>query len=253
MRIAARLTMQTYSDYQPMTVVDPSGRRCLSCGGTVNMQDRRRRYCSIDCRQRLRYALNIRTGLLRALNTRYATFYFTDRIIVLDVLPYGGSEVFSYIFPRSLGRSPSEDFRRMSNLLGNAWWAERRRTSRKYLATSHLYTCAARNSGAVEAVRPASVKVPRVRQEALVHLRLDRSKLRGPHPMQAVKSAFRNQAKRHHPDVGGDPSTFRRILQAYEDLLEWAENPRYQSRRGFPDKWFYDGHKNYWVQPRPVR
>ena len=39
---------------------------------------KRRKYCSIECRQRLRYNLNLRTGLLRALNTRYATFYFTE-------------------------------------------------------------------------------------------------------------------------------------------------------------------------------
>ena len=58
--------------------------RCLSCGTSENMG--RRKYCSIDCRQKLRYNLNLRTGLLRALNTRYATIYFTDSIILLDVL-----------------------------------------------------------------------------------------------------------------------------------------------------------------------
>jgi len=60
--------------------------RCLSCGTSENMI--RRKYCSIDCRQRFRHQLNIRTGLLRALNTRYATFYFTEYLLVLDVLPY---------------------------------------------------------------------------------------------------------------------------------------------------------------------
>ena len=44
--------------------------RCLSCGASENLG--RRRYCSISCRQRLRQKLNVRTGLLRALNTRYA-------------------------------------------------------------------------------------------------------------------------------------------------------------------------------------
>jgi len=40
-------------------------RRCLSCGTTDNMK--RRRYCSLECRQKLRHNLNIRTGLLQAL------------------------------------------------------------------------------------------------------------------------------------------------------------------------------------------
>ena len=56
-----------------------SKNRCLSCGTSENMK--RRKYCSIECRQRLRYNLNLRTGLLRALNTRYATFYFTESLI----------------------------------------------------------------------------------------------------------------------------------------------------------------------------
>ena len=89
--------------------------RCLSCGTSENMKQRR--YCSVECRQRLRYNLNLRTGLLRALNTRYATFYFTDSLIVLDVLPYGSEELFSYLFPRTSGRKPVEDFCTMSNFV----------------------------------------------------------------------------------------------------------------------------------------
>ncbi len=54
-------------------------RRCLSCGTSENMG--RRRYCSVECRQRLRHQLNVRTGLLRVLNTRYATFYFTEEML----------------------------------------------------------------------------------------------------------------------------------------------------------------------------
>jgi len=110
--------------------------RCLSCGTAENMG--RRKYCSIDCRQKLRYHLNLRTGLLRALNTRYATFYFTDSIIILDLLPYGSGEMFSYLYPRTHGRKPFEDYCIMSNILGNAWWAERNRTNKRYIATRHL-------------------------------------------------------------------------------------------------------------------
>jgi len=115
---------------------------CLSCGDTRNMGHRR--YCSIECRQQLRHTLNIRTGLLKALNTRYATFYFTEASIILDVLPYGSPEIFSFIYPRAQGRKPVEDFRRLADMLGNAWWAERRRTNKKYLAARVVFEQATR-------------------------------------------------------------------------------------------------------------
>ncbi len=106
---------------------------CLSCGSILKMG--LRRYCSIECRQRLRRTLNIRTGLLKALNTRFATFYFTAEMILLDVMPFGAAEIFSFIYPRSTRLKPATDFCRMANMLGNAWWAEKRRTNRHYLAS----------------------------------------------------------------------------------------------------------------------
>ena len=87
---------------------DKKTKRCLSCGTTENLG--RRRYCAIECRQKLRYALDLRTGLLRTLNTRYATFYFTEMMIIMDVLPYGTKEIYSFIYPRSNGKKPVHDY-----------------------------------------------------------------------------------------------------------------------------------------------
>ena len=145
-------------------------KRCLSCGTSENMS--RRKYCSIECRQRLRYNLNLRTGLLRALNTRYATFYFTESIIILDVLPYGSEELFSYIFPRTSGRKPVEDFCTMSNILGNAWWAEKNRTNKRYLATRLVLEKAESKNAGTAAIRPAEVKEPASVAKSLTFLRL---------------------------------------------------------------------------------
>ena len=102
---------------------------CLSCGTSENMG--KRRYCSIDCRQRLRYKLNMRTGLLKALNIRYATFYFTKTLIIMDLLPFNGKEIYSFIFSRSDNNKPADDFSKMADILGNAGWTERKRTNRK--------------------------------------------------------------------------------------------------------------------------
>ena len=223
--------------------------RCLSCGTSEDM--RRRRYCSIECRQRLRHNLNIRTGLLKALNTRYAAFYFTDSLVILDVLPYGSGELFSYIFPRTRGRKPVEDFCTMSNILGNAWWAERNRTNKRYLATRLVLEKAESKNVNSTPIKPLEVKAPARLARSLNFLRLKKADLNSPELKRKIKSAYRQQAMKHHPDLGGDAAVFRKLHDAYEQIIKWSENPVFISRRGFPDKWFYDGGTNRWVQPAP--
>ncbi len=228
----------------------PEGNACLSCGTRENML--RRKYCSVECRQRLRYKLQVRTGLLRALQTRYATFYFDDRVIVLDILPYGTQEIYSFIFARRPGVTPADDFSCMANVLGNDWWAERRRTHKKYRASQHLLRTARQGNGDIRSVMPAEERRAVIKDNFLTQLKIDRKDLDAPNLDRVVKKAYRQQALRHHPDRGGRPEAFRRLQKAYESLMGWAENPSFTRRRGFPDKWFYDGETNRWVQPVPV-
>ena len=225
--------------------------RCFSCGTTENMK--RRKYCSIDCRQRLRHQLNIRTGLLRALNTRYATFYFTDYLLVLDVLPYSSPQIFSYLYPRSPRSKPVDDFCKMANHLGNEWWDEVKRTRKRYLASQHLLESANRNHKKIDSVRPIEIKKPSQVGSSVIRLKLNRSQLEKPDLSQVVKKAYRRQAMKHHPDLGGDSDSFRKIHEAYIQLINWAESPTFIRRRGFPDKWFYEGDRNRWIQPIPCK
>jgi hypothetical protein len=224
---------------------------CLSCGTAIKMG--LRRYCSIECRQRLRHILNVRTGLLKALNTRFATFYFTAETILLDVMPFGAGEIFSFIYPRSTRAKPATDFCRMADLLGNAWWAEKRRTNRHYLASRLVLDQARRDSADGETVKPLEIKIPSVKDTSLIRLKLGKSVLNSPELFRVIKTAYRQQALKHHPDRGGNAASFRKIHQAYEELLNWAENPSFFRRRGFPDKWFYDSTTNRWVQPTAHR
>jgi len=230
---------------------DGGGNSCLSCGVPLNSS--KRRYCSIDCRQRLRRKLNLRTGLLRALNTRYATFYITEHAIVLDVMLFDASDIFSFIFARTPGRQPAEDFSRLADRLGNAWWAERRQTRKKYLASRHVLEKAVRGHVKSGSVTPQVAKNPLVTGASLIHLQLKKSDLDSSDLEKRIKSAYRLQAKRHHPDMGGDSKDFRKIRLAYEELIRWSENPVFSKRRGFPDKWFYSGYTHQWVQPTPSR
>ena len=230
---------------------DRKKNRCLSCGTTENMS--RRKYCSIECRQRLRYHLNIRTGLLRALNTRYATFYFTDSVIILDVLPYGSPELYSYMFPRTPGLKPVDDFCTISNILGNAWWDERRRTNKRYLANRHVLERAKSKDAESASIKPLEVKEPVKLAKSLTFLKMKRADLNSAQLEKKIKTAYRKQAKQSHPDMGGDAAVFRKLHQAYEQIIKWAKNPVFMNRRGFPDKWFYDGGTARWIQPAPFK
>jgi len=223
--------------------------RCLSCGTTNNLNGRK--YCSVQCRQQLRRQLNLRTGLLKAIHTQYATFYFTEASIILDVLVFDSNRIFSYIYSRSERGKPVDDFIRMANRLGRDWWEERSRTRRRYLANRHLLDNATSQGNAMDSVTPSELKKPVLRKDFLVCLELTRADLTSPDALIKIKSAFRKQAMKAHPDRGGSVASFRRLHEAYHQLIAWADRPVFTRRRGFPDKWFYDGITNRWVQPAP--
>ncbi len=174
-------------------------------------------------------------------------------MIILDVLPFDDRRIFSFIYPRGGSRTPAEDFSRLSDLLGNVWWEEQRRTRKKYLAARCVLERAENGKTGIASVVPVEVDIPSVNGSSLVHLQLGRVQLQSSQLKQVIKNAYRLQAMRHHPDRGGTADMFRKIREAYEELLEWAETPSFVRRRGFPDKWFYDGERNRWVQPTPVR
>ena len=203
----------------------------------------------MDCRQHLLASLNRRTGLLRALNTRYGTFYFTDFIIVMDLLPYGTEQIYSYLLPRSPGRKPVEDFCALSNILGTVWWNERNRTKKRYRASQHVLEQASRPCAPKETVIPVALTIPSVRACNLVRLELQADDLRLADLETRIKKAYRRQVKIHHPDLGGSAQAFLKIQEAYEKLIQWAKHPTFIRRSGFPDKWLYQGENNRWVHP----
>jgi len=228
---------------------DQRQNHCLSCGTTEDMKNRR--YCSMKCRQQLRQKLNTRSGLLQALNTRYATFYFSDTIIIMDVVPHGIKEIFRYTRLRSAGNSPSEDFSKMTDMLGNAWWEEEQRTNKKYLASRHVLGLATRCVISSVLLRPRLIKVPTINTAAMNCLEIDKADINSGELCKIIKNAYRRQAKIHHPDLGGHAQTFRKLHAAYMELLYWADNPTFIRRRGFPDKWYYNSDNQKWVQPIP--
>ena len=170
----------------------------------------------------------------------------------MDILPYGYKEICSFFYPRTPGKNPGEDFSRMADILGETWWAEQRRTKKRYFASLHVLEMAVRNHVPPQSVKPPLVHTPAVRPASLVYLNLEKFNLDSPELRKIIRDAYRRQVKIHHPDLGGDAGMFRQIHQAYEDLIRWAENPNFIRHRGFPDKWFYEGDSNRWVQPTPL-
>ncbi len=232
------------------TIVNDNQISCLSCGTKENIN--KRKYCSIRCRQNLRQKLNARIGLLQALNARYATFYFSDTMIIMDIAPAGFKEIFRFSQERVVGQKPAEEFGKMANTLGRAWWAEEQRSGKKYLASRYVLNLAQKHS-AITSVKPKLLKVPLIHAETLHHLGIKKDDLKSIHLIKIIKDSYRQQAKIHHPDLGGQAFKFRKIHTAYKELIQWSESPRFIKRRGFSDKWFYDGESKKWVQPIPMK
>jgi len=223
------------------------GRLCLACGQVL--PPRHRRYCAMACKQNLLASLNRRAGLLKALNIRYGTFYFTEFVVIMDLLPYSCEQIHSFLLPRRPGNKPVEDFCELSNSLGTAWWNEKNRTKKRYLASQFLLEQASKPVAPVERVIPSALVVPAVKNSSLIRLDLKAAQMTPGRLETLIKQAYRRQAKKHHPDIGGNTQTFLRIQDAYEKLLDWARHPTFTHKRGFPDKWLYEGAYDRWVQP----
>ncbi|MDP2855410.1 MAG: J domain-containing protein [Smithellaceae bacterium] len=194
-----------------------------------------------------------RSGLLEAIHARFATFYFTDDLIVMDVMVHDVRDVFRFSALRTKGCRPADDFGKMANRMGEAWWEEEKRTKRKYLASRKLLELAERLTILEGLVRPRLIRVPTVKPESLQYLGMNKAERGSRELAKLIKNAYRRQVKVHHPDAGGEASTFRKLHDAYQELLRWAENPTFTRRRGFPDKWCYDGASQKWIQPVPKK
>jgi len=223
-------------------------KRCLSCGDKKVIG--RRRYCSPECRQQLFRRLHILTGLLRALETKCATFFFTDSSLILDIKPKGSNKVYRFLYQRSQRQKPSQALYYLIDELGSIWWDNKKRTGKRYQASQQVLNRAIKDNISPESVIPVEIKSPARVKKFLVSLDLTHNDLQSNRATQTVKSAYRKQALKHHPDRGGNSDEFRKINNAYHELINWLKSPTFQVRKGIPGKWYFDGKK--WKTPLPV-
>ncbi len=229
----------------------PAGtNRCLACG--TDRIKPGRRYCSKECRQQINWVLSLSKGLLRAFNARYAAFSFTPEHVVLDVLPVWSQELSRFTQRRSNGNKPAQDLKRLILRWGEEWHhMVGNNNSRSYASLSLLRKnhCGEVDADTIKPGRKARLRLTRHEKECLKILRIERTDLmKGPQSVR-IKSAYKRMAKVYHPDMGGDAEKFKRLNEAHRQMLLWAENPRYTSRRALRDCWSYDGATNRWSPP----
>lgn len=226
---------------------DQGRNQCLSCGTAENLG--RKRYCSKECRRELFRRLQILAGLLRALRTKYAAFSFTESLLVLDIRPQGSKKVYRFHYQRSLCQKPAQDLFNMTDELGNLWWDKKRQTGKRYRASQYLLENAIKDNIPPDSVIPLEIKSPVCIAKSLTSLKLTNEDLKSSKPHKAIKSAYRKEALKHHPDRGGDSESFRKINNAYQELVNWLKSPTLRIRKGIPCRWCFDGKK--WKTPLP--
>jgi hypothetical protein len=224
-------------------------RNCLSCG-TSHIKPGRR-YCSKACRQQIDWVLSLSKGLLRTFNARYAAFFFTSEHVVLDVLPVWSDEISRFLGGRTRGNKPAKDFKRLILESGREWYKLLENNSKSYAALSLL------NKNHKANLKPESIvpnkktrlKLSKLEQDYLKILQLTKQELATDGQRLKIKSAYKKLAKVYHPDLGGDAEKFKRLNEAHQKMLLWAENPQYTCRKALADCWSYDGAANRWSPP----
>ncbi|MFH1122514.1 MAG: DnaJ domain-containing protein [Pseudomonadota bacterium] len=230
---------------------EPSeAKKCLACGaGGIKA---RRRYCTNECREHMMWVLSLSKGLLKVFNARYAAFSFNERYLVLDVVPIWSKEISRFLFKRRLGKKPAEDLKTLILRSAEEWHHMiNNRNSRSY-ASLLLLRKNHRKGIAPESIRPDRTIRPRLskdERESIKFLELKIEALLSDGHVEKIRSSYKKLAKIYHPDVGGDAEKFKKLNEAHQQILVWAEKPQFTSRKALPDCWSYDGFANKWSPP----
>jgi hypothetical protein len=210
-----------------------------------------RRYCSKECRQQMVWVLSLSKGLLRVFNARYAAFAFNASYVMLDVLPVWSNEISRFLCRRA-GRKPADDLKNLVLRAGEDWYhLVNNKTSRSYASLFLLKRNHARFI-TPESIRPGKRVQPRFsrpERESLKLLKLKMEELISDGQEGKIKSAYKKLAKIHHPDVGGDTEKFKRLNEAHQQMLAWAQDPQFTTRKALVDCWSYDGSTSKWSPP----
>ena len=246
---AVDIKMSRENIIQKVTGTEKTG-VCLACGESRIRPGRR--YCTSECREYMLWVLSLSKGLLRILNARYASFSFNRSYVILDILPIWSKEISRFVQKRSCGNKPADDLKSLILRSGSDWYHMIDNNNSKSYASLFLL-----QKGMDKEISPESIKpCPRLRprfskteKESMKLLKLKYEELLSEGHKSTIKSAYKRLAKIHHPDIGGDAEKFKRINEAHQQMLSWAQNPQYTSRKALVDCWSYDSSTNRWAPP----
>jgi len=221
---------------------------CQTCG--LPLEKGRRRYCSDRCKEEFVFKLRWFNNLLRVLNTRFATFTFTESFLILNVITTDSAEVMTYFYRRLPGKKPSQDIDGMVFGLGEIWWGQKNRTKSERFASKHVLKQGLKQVFSAGMIKPVEFRSASLPSRNLTCLQLKKDDLlQASEPERLIKSAYRKAAIKNHPDHGGDSESFRSVHRAYQDLLLWLKRPTYQTRKGVPGQWSYLAGRSNWLTP----
>ena len=225
-------------------------RRCLACGKPGIGP--RRRYCSNECREYTFWVLSLSKGLLRAVNARYAAFSFTEDYVILDVFPVWSRHISRFVQRRVKGNKPAQDLKNLVIQFGQEWHDMVNNNRSRSYASLCLVNRNHKKDLHPDSIRPAKSSRPRLSKQergCLQILKLQVADLTTDGCQKKIKTAYKKMAKVYHPDVGGDEEAFKKLNRAHEQMLLWAENPQFTSRKALQDCWSYDGAASRWSPP----
>jgi hypothetical protein len=229
-----------------LTTESPKEKRCVSCG--LQLSGRKRRYCSKECKELLVFALSWLKNLLLPLNTNYATFSFTDSVLIINILSFLSTDVSTYLYRRVPGMTPAEGLKDACKSLNREWYEKNRESRSRRAASEHLLKIGLRDLTKKDNVTPISIVTGSRIDRKLSYFNLNLEDL-GVGSADTIKSAYRKEIKKHHPDYGGNTTDFIKVSEAYKDILTFMKNPTVRERRGLPGKWSYDGSSYKWSAP----
>ncbi|MBN2420545.1 MAG: hypothetical protein JXL81_14235 [Deltaproteobacteria bacterium] len=225
-------------------------RKCLACGKAgINA---RRRYCSNECRKQIMWVLSLSRGLLSIFNARYASFSFNRSYVILDILPVWSKEISRFTHRRTIGKKPADDLKTLILDSGSEWYSIIGRNNSRSYASLSLLQKNSNSKLSVRAIRPDSKKKLRfskAEKESIKCLKLKLEELISEEKTSIIKSAYKRMARIHHPDMGGSSEEFRKVKDAHEQMLMWAQNPQYTSRKALLGCWSYDASTDKWAPP----
>ena len=230
-------------------------KRCQSCDQVL--ENWKLKYCSAECKKRLKYVLRTSEGLLSSLNTRFASFSWNPSRLMLHVLPFGGAFVYCFFFDRTGFTKPADDIGKMVEELGTYWWDAREATGSRSRATQNVFTHAEATvqpqKFAALGKRKSPLQISKVAHSSIERLQLTHDDLLAADCEKRIKTAFRRKAKSTHPDHGGTADEFRKIKAASDMLMELARKPKTKVKKttSLPNCWVYHGGRyiNKWSPP----